>query len=84
MVGMGIRVVRPEAPWHGRRVPDGLYGGEKFIATAPQGAPDLFTSAALEWSVLIDWFRRTTDAPIARLYPLPAGADATAMLAPTA
>ena len=28
MVKMGIRVVRPEAPWHGRRVPDGMYGGE--------------------------------------------------------
>jgi hypothetical protein len=65
MVSMGIRVVRPEAPWHGRRVPDGLYGGERFIATAPLGALDLFTSAALEWSVLIEWFRRTTSAPIA-------------------
>ena len=65
MVKMGIRVVRPEAPWHGRRVPDGMYGGEKFIATAPMGALDLFTSAAGEWSVLIDWFRRTSTAPIA-------------------
>ena len=65
MVKMGIRVVRPEAPWHGRRVPDGMYGGEKFIATAPAGALDLFTSAAREWSVLIDWFRDRTKAPIA-------------------
>ncbi len=65
MVKMGIRVVRPEAPWHGRRVPDGMYGGEKFIATAPMGALDLFTSAAQEWSVIIDWLRRTTDTPIA-------------------
>jgi hypothetical protein len=65
MVKMGIRVVRPEAPWHGRRVPDGMYGGEKFIATAPIGALDLFTSAAREWSVLIDWFRTTTTTPIA-------------------
>ncbi len=65
MVKMGIRVVRPEAPWHGRRVPDGMYGGEKFIATAPMGALDLFTSAAQEWSVIIDWLRRTTKTPIA-------------------
>ncbi len=65
MVQMGIRVVRPEAPWHGRRVPDGMYGGEKFIATAPMGALDLFTSAAREWSVIIDWLRRTTGTPIA-------------------
>ncbi len=65
MVKMGIRVVRPEAPWHGHRVPDGMFGGEKFIATAPAGALDLFTSAAREWSVLIDWFRTTTSAPVA-------------------
>ena len=65
MVQMGIRVVRPEAPWHGRRVPDGMYGGEKFIATAPMGALDLFTSAAQEWSVIMDWLRRTTNTPIA-------------------
>ncbi|MGI9390337.1 MAG: hypothetical protein ACR2O1_09800 [Boseongicola sp.] len=65
IVKMGIRVVRPEAPWHGRRVPDGMYGGEKFIATAPMGALDLFTSAGQEWSVIIDWLRRTTGAPVA-------------------
>jgi len=65
MVKMGIRVVRPEAPWHGRRIPDGMYGGERFIATAPMGALDLFTSAAQEWSVIIDWFRQKTKAPIA-------------------
>ncbi len=51
MVANGIRVVRPEAPWHGRRVPPGRYGGEQFMATAPAGALDLFTGAALEWSV---------------------------------
>ncbi|MCP4330102.1 MAG: hypothetical protein GY791_16880 [Alphaproteobacteria bacterium] len=64
MVAMGIRVVRPEAPWHGRRVPPGRYGGERFIATAPLGALDHFTAAAREWSVLIDRFRRATNAPI--------------------
>jgi len=65
MVALGIRVVRPEAPWHGRRVPDGRYGGETFIATAPIGALDLFTSATQEWAVLIDWCRRTTNGPVA-------------------
>jgi pimeloyl-ACP methyl ester carboxylesterase len=64
MVAMGIRVVRPEAPWHGRRVLPGRYGGEQFIATAPLGALDHFTAAAREWSVLIDHFRRAGDAPI--------------------
>ena len=65
LVAMGIRVVRPEAPWHGRRVPDGRYGGEMFIASAPRGALDHFTAAAREWSVLMDWCRRTSDAPVA-------------------
>jgi len=65
LVAMGIRVVRPEAPWHGRRVPDGRYGGEMFIASAPRGALDHFTAAAREWAVLIDWCRRTSDAPVA-------------------
>jgi len=65
MVRLGFRVVRPEAPWHGRRVPKGRYGGETFIATAPLGALDLFTGAAREWSVLMDWCRRNTTAPVA-------------------
>ncbi len=64
LVAMGVRVVRPEAPWHGRRVPPGMYGGEKFMATAPLGAIDLFTSAAREWAVLMDWCRSTTSGPV--------------------
>lgn len=65
LVAMGIRVVRPEAPWHGRRVPGGRYGGEMFIASAPRGALDHFTAAAREWAVLMDWCRRTSEAPVA-------------------
>ena len=37
LVTNGFRVVRPEAPWHGRRVPDGRYGGESFPWTATAG-----------------------------------------------
>lgn len=65
MVRLGIRVIRPEAPWHGRRVPNGRYGGETFMSTAPIGALDLFCSAVREWSVLINWARENTDAPVA-------------------
>ncbi len=65
LVAMGLRVIRPEAPWHGRRVPPGRYGGEQFIATAPLGALDLFTSAVKEWAVLIDWCRNSTNSPVA-------------------
>ncbi|MGI9415939.1 MAG: alpha/beta hydrolase [Hyphomicrobiales bacterium] len=61
---MGNRVIRPEAPWHGRRVPPGRYGGEQFVATAPLGALDLFTSAVQEWAVLMHWCRQTTTGPV--------------------
>lgn len=60
----GIRVVRPEAPWHGRRVPDGRYGGEAFMSRAPIGAIDIFTAEMPEWAVLIDWARRTSQGPV--------------------
>ena len=62
---MGIRVVRPEAPWHGRRVPDGRYGGEAFIAMAPRGALDIFSAELSEWAIMIDWCRRTGNGPVA-------------------
>jgi hypothetical protein len=62
---MGIRVVRPEAPWHGRRVLPGQFGGEHLIAASPLGMLDLFTTALAEWSVLMDWCRRTTKGPVA-------------------
>ncbi len=65
LVAMGLRVVRPEAPWHGRRVPPGRYGGEQFVATAPCGALDHFTAATREWAVLIDWCRRAGRGPVA-------------------
>ena len=65
LVGAGVRVVRPEAPWHGRRVLPGRYGGEQFVATAPCGALDHFAAAAREWAVLIDWCRRAGRGPVA-------------------
>jgi len=61
----GIRVIRPEGPWHGRRVPDGYFGGEYFLSSAPQGAFDFFTAQHQEWAVLMDWARRNSQGPIA-------------------
>lgn len=61
---LGIRVIRPEAPWHGRRVPDGFYGGEYFLASAPIGAMDFFIAQHQEWAVMTDWARRTSDGPV--------------------
>lgn len=65
LVQLGFRVVRPEAPWHGRRVPDGCYGGERFIATLPRGTLEFCSAQVREVAVLMDWCRRNTDAPVA-------------------
>ncbi len=62
---LGFRVVRPEAPFHGRRRPLGYYGGEYVSATSPIGALDTFTAAVVERAVLMDWCRRNSNAPIA-------------------
>lgn len=60
----GVRVIRPEAPWHGRRCPRGFYGGERMIAAFPMGSLDLLTAAVREWSVLAHWARTTSRGPL--------------------
>ena len=75
MCRLGIRVVRPEAPWHGRRVLPGEFGGEHFIGTSPFGPLDLFTAGLREWSVLMDWCRRNTTGPVAMGGQQPRRAD---------
>lgn len=62
---MGIRVIRPEAPWHGRRRPAGRYSGETIVGTAPFGTLRAFTGAVREWSVLADWARSTSNGKLA-------------------
>lgn len=62
---LGIRTLRVEAPWHGRRVAAGRYGGEKFIGSMPFGALDYFSAQVKEAAVLIDWCRRHTNGPVA-------------------
>lgn len=61
----GFRVVRPEAPFHGWRCPDGAYGGERLIGSFPLGALDAFTGAIQEWAVLAHWARATSKGRIA-------------------
>ena len=61
----GFRVIRPEAPWHGRRAPAGYFGGERLIATYPTGLLDAVFGATQEWAVLADWARRTSRGPLA-------------------
>jgi pimeloyl-ACP methyl ester carboxylesterase len=60
LVREGFRVIRPEAAWHGRRTPQGYYGGERIIATFPAGVLDALLGAVREWAVVADWARRTS------------------------
>ena len=64
LLSNGIRVIRPEAPWHGRRTPLGYFAGERAIATFPTGMLDLFVAAIREWAVLADWARKTSAGPL--------------------
>ena len=61
----GIRVIRPEAPFHGRRCPAGYFGGERLIGSFPLGSLDAFLGSLREWSVLADFVRRTSNGPLA-------------------
>lgn len=65
LMALGIRVVRPEAPWHGRRVLPGHFGGEQLLSSAPTGMFDFLGAQHKEWAVLIDWCRRTSNGPVA-------------------
>jgi pimeloyl-ACP methyl ester carboxylesterase len=61
----GFRVIRPEAPWHGRRVPAGYFGGERLIATYPLGLLDAVLGSLQEWAVIADWSRKTSRGALA-------------------
>lgn len=65
LLARGIRVIRPEAPWHGRRTPRGYFGGERMISAFPLGLLDTIAGAAREWAALADWARRTSSGPLA-------------------
>jgi len=60
----GMRVLRPEGPWHGRRRPDGWYGGEPAIARGPQGFMELFEGWIAEVAILIGWARQKEEGPV--------------------
>ena len=64
LVRGGVRVIRPEAPWHGRRTPLGYFGGERMISAFPMGLIDAMSGAVREWSVLANWARATSQGPL--------------------
>ena len=61
----GIRVIRPEAPWHGRRVLPGHYGGEQLLSALPNSMFDFVAAQHQEWATIINWARQTSDGPVA-------------------
>ncbi len=58
LAARGFRIIRPEAPWHGRRAPLGRFGGERSIGAFPMGLLDSFSGALQEWAVFSDWARK--------------------------
>jgi hypothetical protein len=60
LVARGLRVIRPEAPWHGRRTPAGYFAGERTLGAFPLGVLDAMSGAVGEWAVLADWARQTS------------------------
>ena len=61
----GIRVLRVEGPWHGRRRAAGRFGGEPILARGPLGMVELFEAWASEAALWIEWARRAGSGPVA-------------------
>jgi len=65
LVARGLRVIEPEAPWHSRRRPAGVHGGEPFMARGIVGAMELFGSHVREIGALVGWARETSEGKVA-------------------
>jgi hypothetical protein len=65
LVEGGIRIIRPEGPWHGRRREAGWFGGEPIMARGPLGLLDAFEAWVGELARLIAWARATSRGPVA-------------------
>jgi hypothetical protein len=65
MVDAGIRLIRPEGPWHGRRRLPGYYGGEPVLGRGPGGLLDYFHAHVIELGCLVAWARATRGGPVA-------------------
>ena len=65
LIDQGICLVSPEGPWHGRRCPEGEYGGERILARGPLGFLDLFEGWVAECALWTGWARERFGAPVA-------------------
>jgi dienelactone hydrolase len=61
----GLRIIRPEGPWHGRRRLPGTFGGEPAMAQGPLGFLKLFAAWGAEIPVFVDWARKQGGGPVA-------------------
>lgn len=61
----GVRMIRPEAPWHGRRRLPGYYGGEPILARGPGGLLDFLHTHVIELGQWVAWARATRGGPVA-------------------
>lgn len=59
LANQGIRVIRPEGPWHGRRMLKGFYGGEPVLARGPDGLLTFLRSWIGEMAALVAWARES-------------------------
>ena len=65
LAAQGIRVLRVEGPWHGRRRLPGFYGGEPILGRGVLGLLEAFEAWAREVSAWIAWARRSSNGPVA-------------------
>ncbi|MGQ0664361.1 MAG: hypothetical protein ACT4P2_12445 [Pseudomonadota bacterium] len=65
LVEKGVRLVRPVAPWHGRRRLAGTWSGEPFLSRVPLGSIALLAGLVREVGVLVGWSRATSRGKVA-------------------
>lgn len=65
LIPSGVRMIRPEAPWHGRRRLTGTYGGEPILARGPGALLDFLHTHVIELGQWVAWARATRGGPVA-------------------
>ena len=65
LIEQGICLISPEGPWHGRRCPDGEFGGERILARGPLGFIELFEAWVAECALWTGWARERFGVPVA-------------------
>ena len=64
LAAKGYRIIRHVAPWHGQRLAEGYYAGERMLAQAPMSALDFFGATVREMAYLCHWAHAQKDGPV--------------------